>query len=292
MPIVAFCSKELKETGQSLSIAALATYMSIKHNNKMLLISTDFKQRTLEDCFWKQSDTNTNPLEIDLPGELMTQLDSGIEGLLKLILTNRATPEIIKNYSKTVLKDRLDVLVAPTTKDQSEYNKVIQSYSEVIKLASKYYDLILIDIDKEMNSIDFEKIINLSDVVIFTLNQRLNCINEFAKLRAKSNFYKQNRMMLAVGKYDAKSKYTAKNISRYLKEKKIISVIPYNTLFAEACSEAKIVDFFLKLRNVTEDDTDKNKVFVREIAKLSEDVLLKIKETQQMRQYSHKEGEN
>ena len=292
MPVVAFCSKEIKETGQSLSIAALATYMSIKHNNKMLLISTDFKQKILEDCFWKQSDTNPNPLEIDLPGEIMTQLDSGVEGLLKLILTNRATPEIIKNYSKTVLKDRLDVLVAPTTKDKSEYNKVIQSYSEVVKLASQYYDLVLIDMNKELNSVDFEKIINLSDVVVLTLNQRLNCINEFAKLRTKSNFYKQNRMMLMVGEYDGKSKYTAKNISRYLKEKKIISVIPHNSLFAEACSEAKIVDFFLKLRNVTEDDTDPNKVFVREVAKLSEDILLKIKEIQQMRQYSHKEGEN
>jgi len=165
MPIVAFCSKDIKETGQSLSLAALATYMSIKHNNKTLLISTDFKQRTLEDCFWKQSDNKVNPLEIDLPGELITQLDSGVEGLLKLILTNRATPEIIKNYSKTVLKDRLDVLVSPITKDQSEYNKIIQSYVDIVKLASQYYDLVLIDMNKEMNSIDFEKIINISDVM-------------------------------------------------------------------------------------------------------------------------------
>jgi len=127
---------------------------------------------------------------------------------------------------------------------------------------------------------------------VLTLSQRLNCINEFAKLRAKSNFYKQNRMLLVIGKYDSKSKYTAKNISRYLKEKKIASIIPYNTLFAESCSEAKIVDFFLKLRNVTEDDTDPNKIFVREVAKLSDEIFAKIKETQQMRQYGQKEGEN
>lgn len=54
MSIVVFSSSELKETGQSLAISALATYMAIEHNQKMLIVATDFNDNTLEDCFWQQ----------------------------------------------------------------------------------------------------------------------------------------------------------------------------------------------------------------------------------------------
>lgn len=53
--------------------------------------------------------------------------------------------------------------------------------------------------------------------------------------------------------------------------------ISYNTLFSEACSEGKIVDYFLKMRNVKADETDRNKIFIYEIAELSEYVLEKSK---------------
>ena len=54
MSIVAFSSSELKETGQSLAISALATYMAIEHNQKMLIVATDFNDNTLEDCYWQE----------------------------------------------------------------------------------------------------------------------------------------------------------------------------------------------------------------------------------------------
>ena len=47
MAIVTFKSNELKETGQSLSIAAIAAQMAIDHNYKILVVSTNFKDRTL-----------------------------------------------------------------------------------------------------------------------------------------------------------------------------------------------------------------------------------------------------
>lgn len=45
MAIITFKSNEIKETGQTLSIAAVATKMAIEHNYKILVISTDFKTR-------------------------------------------------------------------------------------------------------------------------------------------------------------------------------------------------------------------------------------------------------
>lgn len=281
MPVVVFSGREIKETGQTLSIAALATFMSIKHNQKILLISTDFRQNILEDCFWKPREEIIT--ETEYTSELKTNLDSGVEGLLKIVQSNRATPSIIKNYSKTVLRDRLDILSAPITKDREEYNRLMQSYTKIVQLANQYYDIVLVDLNKNVNSVDFESIINLADVFVITLNQRLRCIETMAKLREKNNFYRQNKIMILLGKYDKNSKYTVKNINRYLKEKSTIHILPYNILFAEYCSEGKILDYLLKLRNIKEDNGDPNKILVKEVEKLVEGILKKIKESQQMR---------
>lgn len=40
MAIITFWSNTKKETGQSMSIAAIATSMAIEHNYKILLVST------------------------------------------------------------------------------------------------------------------------------------------------------------------------------------------------------------------------------------------------------------
>ena len=40
MAIITFKSNEIKETAQTLSIAAVATQMAIEHNVKILVVST------------------------------------------------------------------------------------------------------------------------------------------------------------------------------------------------------------------------------------------------------------
>ena len=85
--------------------------------------------------------------------------------------------------------------------------------------------------------------------------------------------------MLLVGRYDRNSKYNTKNITRYLKEKKIVSAVPYNTLFFEACSEGSIIEFMLKAKNIT-DETDTNSIFIKEIKSIDEGIIFKLQELQ------------
>ena len=108
MAIVTFCSNEIKETGQTLSLAAVATYMAIEHNYKMLVISTDFNDLSLENCFWEYDKIRTNGA---IKSDQNIGIESGIEGLIKALNSNRTSNEIIRNYSRIVLRDRLDVLL-------------------------------------------------------------------------------------------------------------------------------------------------------------------------------------
>ena len=59
MAIVTFYSNDKKETGQSLSVAAIAAHMAIAHNYKILVVSTDFNDLTLENCFWEYNKIRT-----------------------------------------------------------------------------------------------------------------------------------------------------------------------------------------------------------------------------------------
>ena len=60
-------------------------------------------------------------------------------------------------------------------------------------------------------------------------------------------------------------------------EKQILA-IPYNTLFFEACSEGKVIDFFLKLKNI--DESDRNHNFVSEANKVDDAIIFKLQELQ------------
>ena len=243
MAVVTFYSHDSKETGQSLSVAAIATHIAIAHNYKVLIVSTSFNELTLENCFWEYAKIRQTSVVQD-NNSPSVGLDSGIEGLLKVLASNRTSNEIVKNYSRIVLKDRLDVLLAPATTSYQEYMGITQNYANIIKTADRYYDLVLVDLSKKMPKKDIQSILEMSDVVMVNLVQRLETINNFIRLREANDFYRKRNVMLVLGRYDRFSKYNSKNITRYMKEKKELSVVPYNTLFFEACSEGTIVDFF------------------------------------------------
>lgn len=274
MSVITFYSIDNKETGQTVSLAAITTYMAIKHNYKMLSISTGFRDASLENCFWKgdfSKGENKGITNLDLIG-----IGSGIEGLGKALVSNRTQNNVVTDYAKVVFKDRLEVLNSPQTKYYSEYKKICDSYPLCIEVSRKNYDLVFVDLSKRVPENLRKQILEMSDVIVINLNQGLKAIEEFMELKEREDFYKQNKIMISIGKYDRFSKYNEKNLTRLLKEKNLISVIPYNTLFFESCTEGKLPDFFLKLRNV--DESDRNYFFIREVDNMCNNIIYKLKE--------------
>lgn len=276
MAIITFKSSELKETGQTLSLVAIASQMAIEHSYKILVVSTNFKDLTLENCFWELDKLNRTGFT---NGEHVTVgVDSGIEGLIKAVVSNKTSMDIVKNYSKTVLRDRLDVMFSPITKDYQEYTRIAGNYPEILQMADRYYDLVLVDLSNRMHEKEAQDIINISDVIIFNITQRLKTIDDFIELKEKDESYKRKNVMLLLGRYDGHSKYNVKNVTRYMREKKLVLAIPYNTLYFEACSEGKVIDYFLKLKNI--DENDRNYFFISEVDRAYHAILLKLQELQ------------
>lgn len=275
MAVVTFWSNGKEETAKTLSIAAIATNMAIEHNYKILLLSTNYNDDTLENCFWEKPKTKKSLIDLAPPGAVV-EFDNGIEGLAKAIKSNKATPELISNYTKIVFKDRLDVLLSIKSGSYDEYKRLRDIYPDILQAANQYYDLIFVDINKGLDSEFIRDILKKSDLVITNLTQRIKIIDDFMEIKEKEKMFSKGNNMLLIGRYDRFSKYTAKNIARYMNTKQEINVIPYSTLFFEACNEGKVADFFLRYRTI--DESDRNAVFLKEVKKVTENIDYKLQE--------------
>lgn len=277
MAIIAFWSDEKRETGQTMSMVALSTYMAIEHNYRILNVSTNFKDQTLENSYWDLGKME-NLVKTISKDNKQVGLESGIEGLIKIINSNKTSNSIVSNYTKIVFKDRLDVLCSPKTKDYEEYRQISQLYPNILQVADRDYDLVLVDVSKRMPEEQMRQILELSDIIVVNITQKLKTIEDWMTLREENEFFKKNNILLNIGRYDKFSKYNIKNISRYMKEKKDVHAVLYNTLFFEACSEGKVAEFFLRLRRL--EPEDRNAIFIQEIARLTKDLIYKIQELQ------------
>ena len=276
MAIVSFWSNSKRETGQTLSSVAIATSMSINHNYKVLEVATGFMDKTIENCFWQPNRENALNL---IPGMRQSTFNSGVEGLVKIIQSNRTSANIVSDYARVVFRDRLDVLPAPKTDNIEDYNRTTEFYAQLAKIASRDYDLVFIDIDKRMPEKSKQDILMQSDAIVLTLKQGLDSMRDIIELRRSDENFQKNNVILLAGKYDKFSRYNVTNMSRELREKRKMLAVPYNTLFFEAASEGVVADFFIKYRGIT-DQTDRNFIFMQETKRACDEILFKLQELQ------------
>lgn len=273
MSVVTFWNNRKEQTGKTLSLVAICTHMAIEHNYRILVISTAYQDKNLDNCFWEDKKTKKN-LGLFGPNTNIA-LEEGIAGVARSIKANKLSPDHITNYTKIIFKNRLEIL--PTFKgNKDEYDDIIRYYPEIINIANNYYDLVFVDLDKETPADVAETIIGNSDLIVANLSQRLTSINAFAKTREEKPVFKSKKTLLVLGRYDRFSKYNIKNISRYLGEKNKVSTVPYNTLFFEACEEAGVPDLFLKLRKIEEDE--RTSFFLAEVKRTVNNIIYRLQD--------------
>ena len=218
MAIVAFWNESEKENGQTLSIIAIANQMAIEHNYRILVIDACFSDKTIENAFWKTKENKTikalNAGKIDV--------SSGAEGLVSAVASNKATPEIITNYTRVVYKNRLDILLGLKTKIEEEHEKSLMLYKDLIYAANKYYDLIFVDVQKGYKRITSKALINQANLIVYTMPPNLANIDNYLALKEKDEIIGSRKILPLLAKSDESSSYNVKNTSRYIKERGIM----------------------------------------------------------------------
>lgn len=281
MAVISFWRNGDKEIGQTLSMVAVSSVMALDHNYKTLVIGTDFKDHTLQECYWP-TENNTNSVQslLGIENKQNVGTISGIEGLGMVVQSGRTGTNIIGNYTKPVFKDkRLDVLLPPETTSTEKYNTICGYYPEIVKMADMDYNMVFVDVGKNMPQEIQTQVLQRSDIIVVGMKQGMTSINNFNNLKNKNPLFAGNNVMLLVGKYDGYSKYNLKNIERFFKGKNMTMGISYNTMFYEAASEGKVIDYFFRMTNLT-NPTDRNTVFMQQCRFACENIIYKIKELQ------------
>lgn len=276
MSIITFFNINKEETGKTMALAAIATYMSIEHNTKNLMVSTTNKEDRLKRCFWEERKKPKFSFGIFGPNKNnILEQEGGISGLAKMTRSNKITPEMVTNYTRVVFKDRLELLLG----EGADREDIYDTYVEILTVANQYYDRIFVDLDYNVPQDIREKILKKSDIIVITTNQRLSSIEKIRQEKEQNPLFLSSKTLLLVGRYDRFSKYNAKNITRYLGEKNQVLTIPYNTLYFEATDEAGVPDLFLKFKKFM-DPEDRNAYFIQEIKRASESIIYRIQAIQ------------
>lgn len=273
MPIITFWSNNEKTIGQTVSASVAATVMAIEHNYKILLISADFNNDSIENCFGAQE--SNNELIKSLIRKPQINLGSGINGLLKLTDSNRVTPDVIHDYTKIVFKNRLEVLYSPMNVDENKKNEIMGKFKNIILNASRYYDYVIVDLKKGMKYNSQLEILQMSDVIVENISQGIKTIKNFFEMSETKDFI--NKLIWNICKYDSKSKYNTKNLGRTILKKEAIYETRYNTLLLEASQEGNIAELLIKFKTLKEEDD--NLTFISKIEELNDGILKKYQET-------------
>lgn len=274
MSVVTFWNSIEKECGQTLSAIAIATYMAMEHNYRILLIDACFHDNTMEKAFWKKKE---NKALKELTGGKI-DISSGAEGLISAVASNKATPEIITNYTRIVFKNRLDILLGLKTQIRQDHEKSMMLYKDLISTANKYYDIVFVDLSKGITRQSSEAILKISDVILYTMPPNLNNIDKFKELRLnKNSIVSSQKIMPLLARSDESSGYNVKNTSRYIKEKYTIATVPYNVRFMEATNEARTASFMTNIK-LSKSALNVNGNFFEELGRTAQMVIDKIRE--------------
>lgn len=251
MSIITFINVDKKEIAQSMSVAALASCMGIEHAYKCLIISTDYNDNTIERCFYNEYKKTQASTLINMMGRKDIDVSNGLEGLVRMFASNTATTKAIQNYTRPILNERLDLLENPKVIDIRDYKKMSSYFSNIAEYANKVYDIVFVDLNKNVPKESQEKIFGLSSVVVVGLSQTQQSIDNFAALKEKNSFFMKSNVAILIGKYNPESRYTAKNIARLLNEKNVPLVVPYNITFTDNCCVGAIIDYMLSIQSLT-----------------------------------------
>lgn len=277
MAVIGFWGGDPKETGQTLSATAIATYMCVEHNLRTLLIDATFHDDTMERCFWRVGqDANRSTVQMLNKGKI--DISSGAEGLVSAIASNKAAPEVITNFTRVVFKNRLDVLCGLKTDIPTEFNKSLMLYKDLLLFSSKYYDLVFIDLEKTLNKETTRVLLENCHVIVYNFSPNLRQISTYlTDMKKNPELLKKEKVIPLLSKADDKSKYNAKNVTKFIKNKKEINSVPYSPIFMEAASEAGVANFYLQAR-LSAATSARNSLFLNAVDKTCLKINKKLEE--------------
>jgi hypothetical protein len=265
---IVFWSNVHGQCGVTSNLAAMALELTLNYRYKVLMFHNEFNKSSLDEIFLDQGTLeNVND----------NMFDIGIDALIRYCKYNALDQENFKNYTTTILKNKLDLLQGTAmTNKESFYSALGQMEDYILESALEYYDFVFSD--ATAGDSYSASLLAGADVIVVNLNQNKQVINDFFKDPIYKTY--QEKCFFLMGKYDQASKYNRKNLIRQydfnqknsfqklLGKNDMLGVIPYNVNYLDALNAGKVTDFFL-----LSSGKDKKEVFFKSVKKSVEMLL-------------------
>jgi hypothetical protein len=260
---VSFWGSAHGQVATTANVIASATMIGLEYTIRTMVAHTHWSRSTLEAAFLKHASLGDD--------SLTSFADTGIDALERLARSGRLQPEIIKDYTKPILKERLDLLMGTTKPDESLFSHINEVIRNIFYTANQYYDVTMVDMNSGVKNELTNTMLQSSDLIVVNLNQNIALLERFFSKEDWPDVLNEKPFLLVLGQYDRNSKYTATNIARRFRYKAPIYTVPYCTDFMDACNDRSVLEFFLRNRNVNKQHD--NYFFIQEVRKLGKAIL-------------------
>ncbi|MEB3103294.1 hypothetical protein [Ferviditalea candida] len=241
---VVFWSPAPGQTGNTTNLIAVAALLGLEYSSRLLLLGHLQSRRTpMEQAFMKRRMKGED--------EIVFAADTGIDALARLAINRKLTPELIRDYTLPILKDRLDLLPGSNKADKTFILALKDAIEPLLDTAKRYYDLTMIDGGSGTGSGWTQALLQNADLVVVSLNQNRFVLERF--FQHQEELLKDKKTLLVLGQYDRHSGLTARNIARKHKTSIPIYPVPHQACFMDASQEGRAVDFLFRNRSVPRD---------------------------------------
>lgn len=207
------------------------------------------------------------------PGRRTKNDSGGMDGILRLAECELLTPSSLRDYTESVLKDRLDLLSVPSTGTEERLHHALPL---IVHTASRYYDLFFVNATAGVSDPATALLLEKADLIVVTLNQNAALLDSYFASVENRFFSKDKKHIYCIGSYDGTSKYSLERLKRtYKLPASKTGAVPRNTRFMDAVCDGNLLDYLLRSMAVKKQAFvyDENVAFISSIRDAGKHVL-------------------
>lgn len=210
---------------------ALASMFALDQHFQSLITHTQLTFSTLEHLFTEGRRSGFD--------------DGGMEALERLVKSKLLKADAIPDYTDTVYKNRLDLLIGSkkSSDDEKEAEQILRS---ILRVASNQYDALWIDAHSGTFNQTTKGLLQDADLVLVNLPQNNYVIDSFFSGESFPEELKDKSYIVLISNYDDSAVYSIRNIKRKHKLKVPIFPIMYATGFKDASNQRAVSDYFFR----------------------------------------------
>lgn len=169
-----------------------------------------------------------------LDNTLVTFQDHGMSAVERLATSGRLLPENFRDYTASILPDRMDFLEGSKESNSESSVKHEGLMSQIIETAIRGYDVIVADAGNGQPDVMDREILMAADLILIGVNQNLRSLEKILEHGAIFDCLQGKEIGFVIGRYDRSSHCTIQNLKRRFGIKGMVEGIPYCSQLTDA----------------------------------------------------------